>query len=327
MLTGAQRTRCAPHGSWARVLLACAVAVPTRALAHDYWLVPEFPVVDTPEPIPIRMYVGEALRAEEERPHQSSKTERLRLFTATGPLDLLPSAADKAKPAYVLLPERPGGHLVVLDRNRSHIDLEASRFESYLRDEGLESIVEERARRGEAGARGREDYTRHLKSLVQVGDARDGAFSVVTGQPLEIVPAENPIFVRPGENLAVDVYFKGAKLSGALLEAVSRVGDDVVVHPSRTDARGRASFVLDRAASWLLRITHMERCVDCADADWRSYWGSYFFASREEGRETRPSPMFEVQPAGPSRARFWIFVSVVVALVCAAAGAIRVRRR
>src|SRR5207237_6888226 len=70
---------------------ACAVlllgaAVPVAA--HDYWLVPETFTPVAGKSVAVRLFVGEELLADEERPWQPDKTTKLELVTAAGTTNL-----------------------------------------------------------------------------------------------------------------------------------------------------------------------------------------------------------------------------------------------
>jgi len=269
------------------------------------------------------MFVGEDFVAQEERHFDVSRASRLRHLYGGQSVDLLPAAVDGAAPILRLRIETAGGHLIVLDRNLTKIELPPERFEAYLRHEGLDAVAAERARRGEKEKPGREQYTRCLKALIQVGDVRDGSFGEVIGQALEIIPEQNPVFVAPGERLNLDLRFRGAPLAGAKIEAFSRDGADVRGAEYRTDERGVAAVAIDRPGVWLVRTVHMIRCEGCAGAEWESTWASYVFASSPAGGGTVTAPPM----LAPSRRIWWAAAALIVAVMAAAVTVWLVRLR
>jgi uncharacterized GH25 family protein len=66
-------------------------------------------------------------------------------------------------------------------------------------------------------------------------------------------------------------------VAGAKVFTNNKDHDDIKEHDAMTDKDGMASFVLDRPGQWLIRLVHMRRCRDCADADWESFWAAYSF--------------------------------------------------
>jgi hypothetical protein len=310
---------------------AAALGWAATASAHDYWMVPN-PLVapGEQEQITVSLFVGEDFVAEAEQPFEAARIPRLlHVRTAEG-ADLLPSAVEGATPMLRVRLAGSGGHLIALDRNLAKIELPAEKFEDYLHHEGLAQVTAERARRGESSKPGRERYTRCLKALVQLGDARDDAFAKVVGQTLELVPDSHPAFVAPGEKLPIRVLFHGAPLPKARVEAFSREGTGVRGAELTTDDRGLVEIPIDRRGVWLVRMAHMVRCEGCPDADWESTWASYVFASAPPGRGVVIAPPMLAPKAAPESdgfmSRLWIGVAAAVALA-ASLGALLVERR
>jgi uncharacterized GH25 family protein len=286
------------------------------ATAHDFWIVPSELVVPADKRIPISLFVGEAFVAEDEKPFQQSRVVTFRHFHGQAADDVLAEKdayRDGAKPMATIDVRGAGGHLLAMDRKPTNIELTASKFEDYLRHEGLAPLVELRAKLGESGKPGRERYSRYLKSLIQVGDVKDDVFGIVTGAILELVPQQHPVFVEPGRTLSVQVRFRGQPLPLARLEAASRQGANIQIRNLVADERGLVSVPIDRRGVWLLRMVHMVRCEGCADADWESFWTSYTFASWPEPGKSVVAPSMK-EPAG-ARWPLFLGIAAVVALL------------
>ena len=69
--------------------------------------------------------------------------------------------------------------------------MKAASFEKYLKEEGLNHIVEARAQRGESDKPGKERYTMYAKTIFLAGAPNEG-YKAVVGLPLEIVPEKDP---------------------------------------------------------------------------------------------------------------------------------------
>ncbi|HWO18408.1 MAG TPA: DUF4198 domain-containing protein [Kofleriaceae bacterium] len=309
----------------ARVLTAAAIlAVALRADAHDYWMVPLELVVDGDREVTVSLFVGEDFLAEDAKRFERARFPRL-AHLHTGQIDdLLGSAVEGAQPLLRLPIRGAGGHLVVADRSPSRIELEARKFERYLEHEGLRAVIAERARLGESNKPGRERYSRYLKTLIQLGPARDETYAASAGQRIEILPEANPVFVEPGATLPVLVRFEGQPLANAWVEAFSRNGADIRGASYTTDVAGRIRVAIDRRGVWLIRLVHMVRCAGCPDADWESFWTSYSFASANPAGGTVASPsMFAPKPRALGRTVIFVAVAAAAAL----AGVIYLRRR
>jgi uncharacterized GH25 family protein len=260
-------------------IVAASAMVAKDAAAHDFWLEPSEPVLGAAGEVSLSLKVGDHFALEEEKPYEQARM--LRFFDRHGPdtTELMSGGTEGSTPFARVRLDGAGGHLLVLERTPARIELEPEKFESYLREEGFSAPLAERASRGEAALSGRERYTRYLKSLVQVGAARDDSYAARVGQVLEIVPEADPIFTAAGAKLPVHVYFQDQPLPGARLVALSRDGADVGETVYVTDAAGEAEITLDRRGLWQLRTVHMIRCDGCADADWQSFWSSYVFSN------------------------------------------------
>ena len=259
--------------------IACALLFSAQVRAHEYWFEPEtfFPAAG--ERTAVHLHVGDGLiKDRQERPFQAVHTPLFRGITPSGNLDLRPAQAEGALPVHVLATGQAGGYLLAMERDWFFISLDARKFEAYLRDEGLEHVIAERAARGETDMAGRERYSRFIKSLLQVGEHRDHTYEKQAGMRLEITPLENPYAKKIGEDLLFQVMFDGKPLAGQAVYADNRGS---ATQARVTDRDGRVTMHIERAGLWLLRLVHMRRCTaDCGAADWESFWGAFTFGAR-----------------------------------------------
>lgn len=257
-------------------LLAFAILLSADAFAHEYWFEPGtfFPAPN--ERTAVHLYVGDGLSKDrEERPFQLAKTEAFRLFSSSEVRDLKGVLADGALPAYTFSADRAGNYLLAMERSWSYIKLEPKEFEDYLREDGMEYVVAERRRLGESDKAGRERYTRFIKSLIQVGGARDDTFKKSVGARLEITPLENPYSKKVGDRLGFRVTFDGEPLAGKTVFADNRGG---ATQKLATGRDGKFAVKIDRGGLWLVRLVFMRRCASgCGEADWESFWGAFSF--------------------------------------------------
>jgi uncharacterized GH25 family protein len=251
------------------------------AFAHEYWFEADKFFVAPKEKTAIHLFVGEALKHDEERAFQLSKTNLLRLYSADDNLDLKTSLTDEALPIYNFSADKAGNYLFVLERNWSYIKLAPKDFEDYLREDGMEYIIAEREKLGESQKIASERYSRFLKTLLQVGNKHDATFKKIAGMKLEIVPLENPYSKKVGDNLKMQILFDGKPLADKTVFANNRENTDVSSQKLTTDKNGKISVKLDRKGVWLIRLVFMQRCkTDCKEADWESFWGGFSFGVR-----------------------------------------------
>jgi uncharacterized GH25 family protein len=272
-----------------RALLNAAVALVLMvvpALSHDYWFEPEEFFVSVGDTVGVHLFVGEGLKADEERVLQMEKTPRFQMFSAGETEDLKAIAKDGQMPVAQVTFKTAGNYLIAMERNWSAITLDAKKFTEYLREEGLDSIVAQREQSGEASKEARERYSRYLKSLVQAGSRQDDTYRRELGFTLEIIPQTNPYSLQPGGELRAKVLFEGKPLPNANIFADNREAGNTRTQGSKTSSNGTAVFKIDRPGLWLLRLVHMRRCENQAEADWESFWAAYTFGAKwtPEGR-------------------------------------------
>jgi hypothetical protein len=260
--------------SWTQLSLAIATIAyfAEGACAHDYWLLPATFTPDAGKPVSVALHVGDRFVSEGEKAHQAKATVSLKLLSAAAAIDL--TAADGDKPAVRFTPGKPGTCIVALERDARLITLPAKKFTAYLKEEGLDSILADRAKSGEAGRDGRERYRRYLKCYLRAGGTGDEAWKKRAGHKLEIVPLSDPTGLKKGDTFAVRVLFDGEPLAGALVTAFSRHGDRVKSRSARTSPKGEARFALSEPGAHLVRLVYMRRAKGDDSADWHSWWSA-----------------------------------------------------
>jgi hypothetical protein len=290
------------------VLLALAPDRPARA--HEFWILPSTyrPAVGATLDVGLRVGHGRTSRA------VRRNEDDIAQFILQGGDVIVPVAgAAGADPAGRVAVPAAGCWWLGYRSALAFSSLEPERFEAYLRQKGLESVLDERAARGEEGRYGVEMYSRCAKALVASGRCGDTAADDARvrrplGFTLELVPALNPDRLRPGDALAVRLLFRRRPLAGALVEAWP-VRDPTRAVRRRTDAQGRVRIPLEDAGTWLVSAVHMTRGDGPARAQWESWWASLSFALqagpwrelRFERRRFLPGQPFPTRPLAPGR--------------------------
>lgn len=256
-------------------LLLVALSAPA-VRGHDFWIEPS---AFTPAPgqrVAVQLKVGEHFRGD---PVPRSP-ERIERFAAVGPAGETPVAGTpNGEPAGFVAFAGPGLHLLVYDSNHASVELEAEKFEQYLREEGLEAVSGLRAKRGQTGVPVKEVYSRCAKSLVAVGSGAGPGYDRKLGLPLELVPEANPYKLKQRGELPVRLYYGGKPLAGALVVALQKDRPEPRLS-ARSDSQGRVRLRLDRPGVWLVKAVHMVPAVSAAretGADWESFWASLTF--------------------------------------------------
>jgi uncharacterized GH25 family protein len=243
-------------------------------LAHNFWIEP---TTFTPAPgqrLAVRLRVGVELQGDPV-PRDPKLIQR---FVAVGPSGEAPvPGVPNTEPAGFEAFAAPGLYTIVYESGRSPVEIDAAKFESYLKEEGLEAIGNARARQGKSAAGAKEVFSRCAKALIAVGGGGAGpGFDRVLGQRIELVAEKNPYTLAGGGELPVRLLYEGKPLAGALVMALQRGRPDKVT--ARSDAKGRVTLKLDRPGFWLIKAVHMIPAPADAGADWESFWASLTFA-------------------------------------------------
>ena len=251
-----------------------ALTLTAAAWSHDFWLEPSSfrPAADSP--LFARLRVGEHFRGEA-LPRYEPWIKRFMILGPSGETPML--GLDGAEPAGLARVKVAGLHHIVYESTANYLELEPALFEKALRIEGLERIIELRARRGESNKRSKEDFYRCAKALVLVGDPPGQNFDQLFGLTLEIVPESNPYAMQPGDRLSFRLLFDGKPLEGALFMALNQADPNEPLH-ARSDSTGRAEFTLVRPGNWLIKAVHCIPARTNKAVDWESFWASLTFA-------------------------------------------------
>lgn len=257
------------------ILLLATAALAARG--HDFWIEADRFAVPVGQPVQLNLYVGQVLNIEEERPFGGDSLRRWKLVTSTGDTDLRLLARPGLRPPPRLTLRNPGTHLLLQERGPLYVVLEPEKFDTYLGEEGLEAVRDERRRNGQAGRPGRERYRRYLKTILFAGEAADDLATRPQGQRLEIVPDTSPARLKPGAKLSARVLWQGRPQAGVLVTFAQRPLAAVIQQSARSDARGEVTFEVKERGLSLLRGVFMQRAEGTPDADWDSFWAACTF--------------------------------------------------
>lgn len=259
----------------AALVALCLALGASQAEAHDFWVEPSAFIVQPGDSLRIRLLVGEKLKGEGVSRPAVGDFRQFSLHVG-GEARSIPGRAGADPAGLMRVPAGLSGTPIVVFHSRAiPIEIDPATFNRYLKEEGLDAIVEKRAAKGDAEKPGREIYTRDAKSLIAVGEQQEPGDRVV-GLPLELVAERNPYRMRPGDELTVRLLHQGRPLAGALVVAQGRTKPGETVS-MRSGPDGRATLKLADAGVWLVKAVHMVPAADPAEADWLSEWASLTF--------------------------------------------------
>ena len=182
-----------------------------------------------------------------------------------------------------------------------NIELSAADFNSYLEHDGVLDMLAWRKETGAMEQDAVEKYSKHVKTLFQVGEQTSEDWKTVLGYPIEFVPLENPYDLHPGHELPVQLLWQGKPLANQLVyvgsvsapheheaghghsETADHQHDSGEPHQHsdagqyRTDAEGRVRVKLTSEGTWYLRTIHMEQS-EAPGLTHESNWATLTFA-------------------------------------------------
>jgi hypothetical protein len=168
-----------------------------------------------------------------------------------------------------------------------NIEMSAEDFNGYLEHDGVIDMLERRKQNNTLDQDAVEKYSKHVKTIFQVGEQISNDWQTVLGYPIEFVPLENPYDLHPGHALRVELLFQGQPLANQLVY-VDKVATQADLHTHadgtthshdggeahshdegaehshtagatqlRTDANGILSVPIDSKGIWYLRTIHL----------------------------------------------------------------------
>jgi uncharacterized GH25 family protein len=176
----------------------------------------------------------------------------------------------------------PGTYVVGASLKPREITLKAAEFNTYLADDGIPDVLSARRKSGELGKDATERYSKHIKTLVQVGSTRTGDFSTILGYPAEIIPLDNPYSLKPGSTLRIRAMVDGKAVPNQLVVSGGRLpgGGRQAEKRTRTDASGVARIHLPKAGQWYVKFISMMPYQGSEKIDYESKWATLTFGVR-----------------------------------------------
>jgi hypothetical protein len=188
------------------------------------------------------------------------------------------------------------------------IEMSAEDFNGYLEHDGVLDMLEWRGENSQLETDAIEKYSKHVKTIFQVGEAKTDDWQTELGYPIEFIPLENPYDLHPGHTLSVRLLWQGTPLVNQLVylgfqpfgaadekghshseDADHSHGDgaDAATDHSHagiktltTDADGVVSFNITAKGVWYLRTIYMT-LSDAPGLTHESNWATLTFGIGE----------------------------------------------
>ena len=256
------------------VLAAVALLATSVLLAHDLFL-----KLDTYFLTPnttVRIPVLNGTFARSEGAVNPNRLLDISLVSTAGRTRLASTvwSTDSTRSWLTIQTGAAGIYVVGASVRPNRIELAGAEFNAYLKEDGILDVLEARTRKGELEKPARERYSKHVKAVFQVGDARTGSFNTVLGYPAEIVPLENPYALSVGGDLGVRCLVDGQPVANQIvLWGGEGPSGPIAQRSMRTGADGTARVKLDAAGRWYVKFVHMVPLTE-PDFDYESKWAT-----------------------------------------------------
>ncbi|MBT8221381.1 MAG: DUF4198 domain-containing protein [Bacteroidia bacterium] len=105
--------------------------------------------------------------------------------------------------------------------NPRNIEMTAEDFNDYLEHDGVLDMLEWRKQNNTLGEDAIEKYSKHVKTIFQVGDKKTEDWQTILGYPIEFVPLSNPYDLEVGDDFKVRLMRNGQALPNQIVYAGS----------------------------------------------------------------------------------------------------------
>ena len=182
-----------------------------------------------------------------------------------------------------------------------NIEMTAADFNGYLEHDGVLDMLEWRKNNNALEQDAVEKYSKHVKTIFQVGDQLTGDWQTQLNYPLEFIPLSNPYDLHPGHQLQLELLWQGQPLANQLVY----VGSPAHSHDSehghsheagtdhdhshdegedhhhalkqlRTDAQGMLTLNITDKGIWYLRTIYLTQSEE-AGLTHESNWATLSF--------------------------------------------------
>jgi hypothetical protein len=259
--------------------------IATAAVAHDLFIKPDVFFVRPHRPIGMTAFNGTFTTSE-----AAVTRDRLRDLSIVSSAGRVQADTAKWSPTgqrtrWVITAADAATYTLGASLHPRIIALAAKDFNAYLADDGLPDILAARTAAGELAKPARERYSKHVKTLVQVGEARTASFGATLGYPAELVALDNPYELAKGAHvLRVKALVDGAPIANQVVLAGGRTpnGGRLAIQTSRTNSDGVVSIDVAKRGVWYVKFIRMVPIPASArdSVDYESKWATLTFAIR-----------------------------------------------
>ncbi len=174
------------------ILIVLAIALTS---AREFWLQPLKFVYKSGEKFTMNFKSGENFMGEP-WDLQKNQIESLVLQQVSGSSSIMDSIKEDRNNSLILTLKQEGGYMLAMQTKNALNEWDAERFNSFLKENGLDEVLDRRTKTNTLASPAKEYYSGHAKLLVQVGEKKDDAYKKVNGFPAEILLFGKPLRIK-----------------------------------------------------------------------------------------------------------------------------------
>ena len=268
-------------GRVAMIAVGLTFAAAAVAAAHDMFLKPTR--YFAPENSEVRIRVLNGTFSKSENSIDRVRVRDASVITPTGrvQVDTAEWTVRGDTSTFHVHTRGAGTYVVGASTRPSTIALAAKDFNLYLKDDGIPDVLAARRKDGEWEKPARELYHKHVKAMIQVGNARSEHYATALGYPAELIPLENPYSLKRGATLRVRTLVDGKPAANQYVLYGGRTPTEGRIEQRnvRSDGDGVARIPLSAAGTWFVKFINMAR-VQSDTIDYESKWATLTFQVR-----------------------------------------------
>ncbi len=254
------------------ILLFVAIALIS---AREFWLQPLKFVYKPGEKLVMNFKSGENFMGEP-WDLQKNQIESLVLQHLSSSSSVLDSIKEDRNNNLILTLKAEGSYLLSMQTKNALNEWEAEKFNSFLKENGLDEILDRRTKTNTLASPTKEYYSGYTKLLLQVGEKKDDTHKKVNGFPVEILPLENPYALKIGDPIHFKILFDGKPVFGVRVKVWNRFDNRTTIQNIYTEKNGTLETRVSSPGPWMVSVVRMVPSKQ-SGADWQSYRGSLVF--------------------------------------------------
>jgi uncharacterized GH25 family protein len=254
------------------ILLCVSIALIS---ARELWLQPLKFVYKAGEKLVMTFKSGENFMGEP-WDLQKSQIESLVIERTSSSSSVLDSMKADSNNNLTLTLQSEGTYLLSMQTKNAANEWEAEKFNSFLKENGLDEILDRRTKTNTLLSPTKEYYSAYAKLLLQVGERKEDTHKRLHSYPVEILSMENPYTLKIGDPIHFKILFDGKPVFGVRVKVWNRFDNRTTIQNIYTEKDGTLETRVSSPGPWMVSVVRMIPSKQ-SGADWQSFRGSLVF--------------------------------------------------